>query len=859
MKILYLHDAGFTPGLQGVLKEYAKKAQLDWQPFEFANLTHGMATQPTKTKLMANPLRRNEFFSRLTQAIASLQPKLIVINDWVALEYITTTYRSLDTTRGGVYFVNGIPAIVLDSFRTTGGGSKIKAVPHLGWLMLQDLKKLKRWFSGTQRREPVFDYETVDTRERFKSFVSAFRSSVCIGMDIETSGRGTGCIITCSGYALLQRDGRILSRTVPFMDPTAPNGAHWTVAEFHYILTELAALHRLPIPKVMQNGTYDAHHYVRYRMPPSHYLFDTANAFHALWPEAPKRLDFISSIAWDHYRFWKDENKADEKDDNQTDRVPNTTDGWFRYLRYCGLDCHYTLGSAVYLFSILAAVPWAMENFRQSFRQSIGPGLAMSLRGVRVNKEIQTGFEYHNIAEAEKAKRDMAIMTPGLDFNPNSPAQVANLIYDICRAQPLPKRAKNRPVKREKKPSDENRSTNEKDLEVITTQHPLLDVLINQIWDCKKPANNASKYGRNGLQLLNDRWMYKLSPIGTETGRYACKASDFWVGTQIQNVPYEMRPMVEPDPGYILFDFDYSKADFWHTAFASGEPDMIKVASDAELDVHCYHASKFFSKPYDEIYSGYRKKEPWVVDSLHGVRQNAKRIVYGANYLMGGYTLFITMGKQAVDATAIAMGRNIANWSIKDYSLFCQSLLDFYFERMYPRLLSWLEETVSAVSRRGNLAVCCGGRTRSFFADLITDKGSQRELAAFYGQGGTACTINTVLDNVYYERKDNQDLMLLFQVHDSVVGQVREDKLHLLKDLRKSMMIENKINEHTFTIPAEGAVGYGWGYRMTDWHENITLEEIKKADEKWRSKNTHLLSSSSQDTHELEKIRSLVI
>lgn len=863
MKILFLHDAAFTSGIQGQLKEYSKKAQIDWAMYEFAVLTNGMAVQATKTKQIADPARRDEFFAKLMQAIDKVKPQAIVINDWIALEYITTKYRSLDLTRGGIYFVNDIPAVVIDSFRTALGTSKLRAVPHAGWLLLQDLKKLKRWAHGTQRREPVFSYLAVDSEERLHQVHEEANASLLTAVDIETTGRGRSCLISCIGFALLQPDGRVLSRTVPFIQQVDGGDKQWATS-FHYrsAIECCRAILASDVVKVLQNGTYDAHHLLRYNLPIANYLFDTANAFHALWPEAPKRLDFISSIACDRYRFWKDENKVDEKDDTQTHSLPSTASGWASYLRYCGLDCHYTLGSAMYLLSILGNVPWAMENFRQSFRQSIGPGLAMSLRGVRVNQDLQLAFEINNIERSEQARRDMALMTPGMEFNPNSPDQVATLVYDILGATPLPKRGKSTPAKRKPVASSKstaNRSTNEKDLEIIRTQHPLLDVVISKIWDCKKPANNASKYGRKGLWLLNKRWMYKLSAIGTETGRYSCTASDFWVGTQIQNVPYEMRVIIEPDPGYVLFDFDYSKADFWHTAFASSEREMMKVASDESLDVHCYHASKFFSRAYDEIYQGYKKKEPWVVDSLHGVRQNAKRIVYGANYLMGGYTLFITMGKEAVDATAIAMGRDITGWSIKDYAQFCQSLLDFYFASMYPGLLPWLEATVQSVSRRGNLAVCAGGRTRSFFADLITDKNSQRELAAFYGQGGTASTINRVIDNIYYNGFDNQQLMLLFQVHDSIVGQVREDSLHLLKKLRAAMMVENEINGHKFIIPAEGSVGYGWGYRMADWHENITLEEIKKADDKWKQKNSHLVSSSSQDTHGLEKIRSLVL
>jgi len=443
MKILYLHDSGFTPGFQGQLEQYSKKAQIDMGLYSFANLTQGMVVQSSETKRIANPETRAKFFSMLTQAIDSLKPRSIVINDWVALEYITGKYRSLDLTRSGIYFVNGVPAIVVDSFRTAMGTAKLKAVPHAGWVLLQDLKKLKRWTYGNQRQEPVFNFDLVVGKEQLAALQHECQHSLLIAVDIETTGRGRGCLISCLGLAILTKDGRVISRTVPFIWPTFGDGIQWRCPpDYDKAINTLRTILANPVAKVLQNGTYDAHHLLRYKLPITNYFFDTANAFHSLWPEAPKRIDFISSIGCDRYRFWKDENKADEKDDAQADSLPTSESGWASYLRYCALDCHYTLGSAMYLLQILGNVPWAMENYRQSFRQSVGPGLAMSLRGVRVNEQLQTAFELQNMESSEQAKRDMVAMTRGLDFNPASPAQVANLIYNICKATPLPKRGK---------------------------------------------------------------------------------------------------------------------------------------------------------------------------------------------------------------------------------------------------------------------------------------------------------------------------------------------------------------------------------------------------------------------------------
>jgi hypothetical protein len=464
------------------------------------------------------------------------------------------------------------------------------------------------------------------------------------------------------------------------------------------------------------------------------------------------------------------------------------------------------------------------------------------------------------------------------NFNPNSPPQVERLIYDILRATPLPRKGKGKAAAKRKTDKAPSRPTDENTLKLIATQHPLFDIIINAIWDTKKPGNNLAKYGKtyrdekgkwHGLQLWpgSNRWLYKLNPIATETGRYGSKKHDFWMGQQIQNPPPEMRCMVEAPEGWCIWKADLSKADFFHTAFASEEPNMMSIVMRevaGEIDVHCYHAAQFFSKSYEEIYRGYKEKAEWVVHSTRGVRQNTKRIVYGANYLMAGYTLLVgIMGKEAVDATAAFMGRSRVGWTIKDYASFCQELIDYYFTEMYPSLQPWLERTIRYAATHGNRITCCGGRTRTFFADLLRDNAAQRELAAFFGQGGTACTINSGLDRYYYGGYDTADCHVLWQLHDEVGGVVRGDKLHLLQGVREALLVENEIHGRKFTIPVDIEVGRGWGFRTIGWKPTTTYEEIQKADDKWKQKNAGLLLQStlysSQGTPDLENLRQLVI
>jgi len=132
-------------------------------------------------------------------------------------------------------------------------------------------------------------------------------------MDLETTGNGAAALISCSGYAMLQPDGSVLSWVIPLLNPFADGGRQWQDAELGTVLETMRHVHANAVPKVMQNGSYDTHYYTKYRMPVANWFFDTAVAFHSIWPEIPKRIDFICSVAVDHYRYWKAKAKRTRK------------------------------------------------------------------------------------------------------------------------------------------------------------------------------------------------------------------------------------------------------------------------------------------------------------------------------------------------------------------------------------------------------------------------------------------------------------------------------------------------------------------------------------------------------------------
>ena len=81
-----------------------------------------------------------------------------------------------------------------------------------------------------------------------------------------------------------------------------------------------------------------------------------------------------------------------------------------------------------------------------------------------------------------------------------------------------------------------------------------------------------------------------------------------------------------------------------------------------------------------------------------------------------------------------------------------------------------------------------------------------------------------------------EGVQLLFQVHDSIIGQIPKDRLDLIPAIELAMANPVTIKGRTFTVPTDAQVGIGWGKRLMNYKDGITYEDIKAHDDKWWEK-----------------------
>jgi hypothetical protein len=468
------------------------------------------------------------------------------------------------------------------------------------------------------------------------------------------------------------------------------------------------------------------------------------------------------------------------------------------------------------------------------------------MRGVAVDWTRRD--EHRDILERETAIRteEFRFLIDEPDFNINSPAQKASLIYDLFGSKP--RNAKGRVIGPDN--TKDKPSAGKIPIKMVKSEHPLFKHILDKLESAMEPAYQLSNiFGRRdpesgkikgGVFMPTKRLRSSFSAVGTETTRFSSKKSAFWDGTNLQNLRGTYRDWIIPDEGKVFLDVDYSQSDDVFMAYESQDPDKIKVV-ESGLDGHAVNGELFFGMPYDKIVAGKKAGDPKIVHPIYGVRQLSKKVVHGANFQMAAMTLYITMGREAViEAARLAGIPNPDGLSQDQLVQFC-GRLDSIYRRKYKRLTrkEYYAEIAKELQTKRAITNCFG-ITRNFLGDP-DDNGTQREATAFIGQSATGGNMNRVMYEIdhgyippYFRDGPNPDarakplrmdydshgFAFHLQVHDNFVSQLntrhprwKEAAHNLLQVMNRPIIIHGR----SVSIRAEAELGLRWGKNMTPW------------------------------------------
>lgn len=862
-RVLYLTDKfGVSQGYDPAFTKMVQRAGIPRQRIIIGNI-YSLINKPlvkyrNDKTLRFNPDRKQEILAAVDQRVNAIKPTLIVCSDPVSLGIFTNwdiRLSTLDKCRGGVYSYRGIPVVVTlpvtaihrnidERLLKDSEGEEVRYEPYRisqgAWILARDWEKISRVYHGKQRRLPDFQYSICRTLD--DCFAARDWLSQCdiMSVDIET-----GCFpaqITCVGYTGLHKNGNVRSFVIPFYDEYAEGGVFWADEDDHAIAySVMCDINDLPALKVMQNGNYDCSYFIRDRAPTRNFLLDTMLMWYAMYMELPKSLDFISSILLDSYQYWKDDIKGAE----QKDEIQGNME---RYWRYNALDTYYTLFNGLYLLQLMRMNPTMQFNYRDVFMRAMS-ALRMSMRGVKVDFQRLAAHRVKLQEEYTQAVNRFRYLIGDPEFNVNSAPQKVSLLYDVLGARE--RNNKGRFVD----PSKPRTGTNSPSsgaiaMKAVKSDHPLFEYIIEALEASMEPDKQMGLItGREqpdgsvtgGIKFFTDRFRTCYSAAGTTSTRFSSKSSNFWDGTNAQNIRGSMRDFLCADPGCILMDIDYSQSDDVFVGYESNDREKIQVI-ESGVDGHAVHGELFFKVPYDTIVAGKKAGDPAIVHPIFGIRQLSKRVVHGTNFQMAAITLYMTMGREAVVAAMILMGHKDAYmWTQDQLINGCQQLMNAY-RRKYPRLTprEWYKDIADNLRAKGTLTNAFG-ITRRFMGDP-NDNGTQREATGFIGQSDTAGNMNRAMYEIdhgfipsHFRDGPNPDardeprrmdlhshgFRFLLQTHDSFTVQLQLDHPRFEEAVSNILHVMERpviINGHTVRVKTEAEFGLHWGKKMVGFN-----------------------------------------
>ncbi|MCD6135986.1 DNA polymerase I, partial [Candidatus Bipolaricaulota bacterium] len=316
----------------------------------------------------------------------------------------------------------------------------------------------------------------------------------------------------------------------------------------------------------------------------------------------------------------------------------------------------------------------------------------------------------------------------GETFNPNSPKQVANILFDHL-GLPVIEKGKSGP------------STSARVLSELAVQHPLPGKLI-EYRELQKLLTTYIERLPEAINPDTGRIHTSFHQTSTATGRLS--SSD----PNLQNIPTRTevgdrirRAFIAPD-GSVLIGADYSQIEIRLLAHLSGDEHLISAFVEGK-DLHRMTASRIFAVPEDKV-----------TDRL---RNAAKRINFGIIYGISPFGLARELGISREEARAY---------------------IDRFFAA-YPQAKAYMERMVEEATKKGYAETILG--RRRMLPQLSEKNVTARNFAKRNAvntpiQGSAADLIKLAMlkvDSLIEE--GSLKAKMLLQIHDELIFEAREE------------------------------------------------------------------------------------
>lgn len=407
--------------------------------------------------------------------------------------------------------------------------------------------------------------------------------------------------------------------------------------------------------------------------------------------------------------------------------------------------------------------PLLDESLRQVFHQIEMPLVTvladMEWLGVLIDPQM---LEQHGTRLKERIKNleEEAVELAGRPFNPNSPKQLQEILFDELKLPVVAKTPTGQP------------STAESVLQELAFDYRLAAVILEYRGLTKLVSTYIDALPKK-INPQTHRVHTHYNQAVAATGRLSSTEPN------LQNIPIRneegrlIRTAFIAAPGKVLVAADYSQIELRIMAHLSQDENLLKAFING-WDIHTATASEIFQTPLDEV--------------THEQRRRSKAVNFGLIYGMSAFGLAKQLGVERQDA---------------------QHYIDTYFAR-YPKVLDYMERTRKQAHQQGYVETLLGRRLylpEINARNIMRQKASERAAINAPMQGTAADIIKKAMISLsdWQKSQANCPAKMIMQVHDELVFEVADDAVESCTPIIRQFM-ENAIE---LSVPLLVSIGTG--------------------------------------------------
>lgn len=392
--------------------------------------------------------------------------------------------------------------------------------------------------------------------------------------------------------------------------------------------------------------------------------------------------------------------------------------------------------------------------------------MRMEENGVSIDRNILSTLSVELNKQIKELTEEI-YKVAGYELNLNSPAQLSKLLFEDMKL-PTKKKIKS------------GYSTDNSVLEALSEDYEIAGMLINYRQLNKLENTYVSALPRLVSQK-SGRIHSSFNQCVASTGRLSS------TNPNLQNIPVRTplgreirKAFVAKNDDFLILAADYSQIELRLLALMSRDEVLIRAFKD-KTDIHKETAAQIYSVALDEVDSD--------------MRREAKTINFGLLYGMGQRKLARDLGISGARA---------------------KELIELYFAR-FPSIREFRQRMIEE-AQRNTIVQTIFGRILELKGIHSKNPGIKSEAERIAVnmpiQGSAADLIKRAMLTLHEEIKDDERIMMILQVHDELVFEVRKDYLDEAIVLIRDKMEAALPKEYQDIVSLAVDIGYG-----KNWYE----------------------------------------